>query len=186
MTLDFFKQFVLNPIKTGAIAPSSEQLSNLITDKAGLDKAKVVVEFGAGTGAFTEKILNKIKRGTEFIAFEINPEFVKATKKRCPEANIINDSAVNIRKYLKKKADVIISGLPFAGFNEKLQDKLLDSTVNSLKQNGKFLTFAYVHGVLLPHEKSFRDKLNQRFKEVKKTRIVWKNLPPAFVYIARK
>ena len=58
----FFKEFVICPQKTGAIAPSSDRLSELITDTAELSNAAAVIEFGPGTGVFTEKILKKYPR----------------------------------------------------------------------------------------------------------------------------
>ena len=186
MVLDFFKEFVRNPVSTGAIAPSSDELAELITDKAELKDKKLIVELGSGTGIFTEKIMRKKDKNSDFIVFEINPKFVKETKKRVPDVKIYNDSAVNIKKYINKKADCIISELPWAGFSEKLQNKLLNSVLNSLKPNGVFLTFAYIHGVILPTGRRFKQKLNSKFKGVKTTRIVWKNMPPAFAYVARK
>lgn len=53
----FLKEFIKNPIKTGAIAPSSKYLSKLITDTANLENKKCVVEFWSWNGVFTKKIL---------------------------------------------------------------------------------------------------------------------------------
>ncbi len=187
MPLDFFRQFVLNPLKTGAIVPSSDQLAELITPLKVLGSAKVAMELGCGTGVFTEKILNKINEKTNFIAIEINSHFVKKTQDRCPKAIVFHDTALNAKKYLKdKKCDIIVSGLPFVGFNRVLQEELLNVIFSSLSTNGKFLIFAYVHGTILPAGMRFREKLNFLFREVKRTNIVWKNLPPAFVYVCTK
>ena len=59
---DFLKEFIIYPKMTGAIAPSSHRLSELITDIAELSKADSVIEFGPGTGVFTEKILKKYQK----------------------------------------------------------------------------------------------------------------------------
>ena len=116
--IQFLKQFVVHTTKTGAIAPSSEGLADLITDTAGLDSASAVIEFGTGTGVFTEKILQKISNETRFFAIEINPDFVEATRKRCPEVKVYHDSASNAKKYLNEiginECDCIICGLPWA------------------------------------------------------------------------
>ena len=188
--IQFLKQFVLHTAKTGAVAPSSEGLADLITETAGLHSASAVIEFGAGTGIFTEKILQKISDETRFFALEINPDFVKATRKRCPEAVVYQDSAANAKKYLDElginECDCIICGLPWAAFSEELQNELLDTIIDVLKPGGKFLTFAYLQGLLLPAGMRFKKKLSTRFNSVTKTRTIWLNFPPAFVYCAEK
>ena len=188
--IQFLKQFVLHTVKTGAVAPSSEGLADLITDTAGLHSASAVIEFGTGTGVFTEKILQKISGETSFFALEINPDFVKATRKRCPEAVVYQDSAANAKKYLDElginECDCIICGLPWAAFSEELQNELLDTIIDVLKPGGKFLTFAYLQGILLPAGMRFKKKLSTRFNSVTKTKTIWLNFPPAFVYCAEK
>jgi len=189
-SIRFLKQFLLCPSQTGAIAKSSEGLADLITDTAELSKASVVIEFGSGTGVFTEKILQKTKTGTTFFAIDINPDFIQATRKRCPNAHIYHDCATNAKKYLNihshRYCDCIISGLPWASFTDKLQGDLIDTILDVLKPGGKFLTFAYLQGMLLPGGRRFKKKLHAKFKKITTTPTVWMNIPPAFVYCAEK
>lgn len=184
----FLRQFLRHPGKTGAVAPSSEGLAELIADSAGLAEASVIVEWGPGTGVFTEKILQKKRPDALFLAVEMNPEFVSATRTRCPGASIYHDSAANTLHYLERhgqrQCDCVICGLPWAAFDESLQDTLLDTLVAILRPGGRFLTFAYLQGLLLPAGRRFRRKLRSRFTHVATTRTVWRNLPPAFVYVA--
>ena len=188
--IHFIRQFVLHTAKTGAVTPSSEGLADLITDTAGLHSASAVIQFGTGTGVFTEKILQKISDETRFFALEINPDFVKATRKRCPDAIVYQDSAANAKKYLNElginECDCIICGLPWAAFSEELQNELLDTIIDILRPGGKFLTFAYLQGSLLPAGRRFKRKLSTRFNRVTKMKTVWFNFPPAFVYCAEK
>jgi phosphatidylethanolamine/phosphatidyl-N-methylethanolamine N-methyltransferase len=58
----------------------------------------------------------------------------------------------------------------------------LDEMMKALKPGGRFVTFAYLHGLLLPSAQRFADLLPQYFSSVTKSDIVWLNLPPAFVY----
>jgi len=48
--LAFTQQFLRHPAQTGAVAPSSNSLADLITDAADLENASVVVEWGPGGG----------------------------------------------------------------------------------------------------------------------------------------
>ena len=184
----FLRQFLRHPGKTGAVAPSSEGLAELITDRAGLAEASVIVEWGPGTGVFTEKILQKKRPDALFFALEMNPDFVATTQARCPGAQVFQDSAANTRYYLERhglrQCDCVICGLPWAAFDESLQDALLDTLVAILRPGGRFVTFAYLQGLLMPAGRRFRRKLKSRFTHVTTTRTVWRNLPPAFVYVA--
>lgn len=185
----FLKQFVKNPGKIGAIAESSNDLAKLMVKTAKLNDAQVIVEYGPGTGVFTQSILKKIGKGNKdkvFFALEINPAFVKEIQKRYPDATIYKDSAENIDKYLKihgvEKADCIISSIPWTLLPEKKRQNILSKTLKVLKPGGKFLTFMYTHSLITPMARDFHDSLKKNFRHVKKTKTVWKNFPPAFVY----
>jgi len=51
---------------------------------------------------------------------------------------------------------------------------------------GQFVTFAYLQGLLLPPGRRFAALLPNYFNHVSKSRTVWLNLPPAFVYQCRR
>lgn len=186
----FIKEFLSNPLKIGAIRTSSTGLTKLITDTADLKSKKCVVEFGPGTSVFTKEILHKITPECTFFCLEINEKFVEIIKKKCPNTTVYNDSAENINYYLskhqQKNCDCIISGLPWAAFNDKLQRKLMSATHEALEEGGVFLTMAYIQGDLMPSGLRFKRLLEETFTTVEKTRVVWRNLPPAFVYHCRK
>jgi phospholipid N-methyltransferase len=183
-------EFVRKPMSVGAVAPSSRRLAELITDVAEVDRASVVVEFGPGTGAFTEVIRRKLRPGASFFAIEFNESFVAATRTRCPGVDVVHDSAVAVRRHLEARGhascDCIVSGLPFASFAPALQDGLLAAVADVLVPGGRFVTFAYLTGSLLPPGRRFRRRLMEQFADLRATRTIWRNLPPAFVYRAIK
>lgn len=187
---EFIKHFFKSPNSTGAIWPSSEALANVMIDLATLKSQDTIVEFGPGTGVFTEKIMKKKKKSSLFFALEVNPEFADITKRRCPQAIIYNDCAQNIDIFLKehnkKNCNCIISGLPWAAFDDDLQDSIMRAAFDSLAKGGVFLTFAYLHGLVIPAGLRFKQKLLSHFSKVRRSRIVWLNLPPAFVYLCEK
>lgn len=186
----FFKQFILNYRKTGAISASSERLGMQFVKSAELPNAKRVVELGAGSGVLTRKILDNLASDAEFFAMEINPVFVKETAKRCPEATVYQDSAHHLSQYVNQQnwdgVDCIISGLPWSLFKPRFQEILLEEILDNLNPGGEFLTFAYIHGLFLPSGRIYRKKLPGKFNLVRHSRIVWKNAPPALVYRAKK
>jgi phosphatidylethanolamine/phosphatidyl-N-methylethanolamine N-methyltransferase len=185
-TLLFLREFARRPSQIGAIAPSSPQLTAEIVRQAGVHKAGIIVEFGPGTGSFTREILRQKKDNAFFVGIETNTALVKTLRKKFPKAIIVANSAEHTLAILKKhhlsEADCIVSGLPWAMFPSLLQDKLLEAAVDSLRPGGRFTTFAYLHGLLLPTGLRFRQKLKENFSKVHLGRIIWKNIPPAFVY----
>jgi phosphatidylethanolamine/phosphatidyl-N-methylethanolamine N-methyltransferase len=189
--LAIVKQFCKEPTKIGAIAASSVGLAEKMVEPIDFDRAKVIIEYGCGTGAFTKHVCQRMDREkTVFFSFELNENLIKIARNNIPDICIYNDSAENVRKYLKKnalkRADAIISGLPWAIFPEELQDCILYETKMSLVNGGYFTTFAYLHGLMLPAGVRFRKKLRENFSEVCVSPIVWGNIPPAIVYWCKK
>jgi phospholipid N-methyltransferase len=165
-------------------------LARTIVEAADVRHASVVVEFGPGTGVFTAEILRQLPPDCWFFAMELVEEFAKATRQRCPQAEVVEASAAEVGQHLAARdcdvADAIISGLPWASFPEVLQDEILGAAAEALAPGGRFCTFAYVQGVWLPAGRRFKKKLDERFDQVEQTAVVWGNLPPAFVYRATK
>ncbi|UDQ96881.1 rRNA adenine N-6-methyltransferase family protein [Lentisphaerota bacterium WC36G] len=189
----FLKQFLKNPTSIGAICPSSKALAREITSKVELKSALNIAELGPGTGVFTDAILSLKHPKAKFFSVELNENMFNLMQKRFGDHNgvtVFNDSATNLKnmrnELMMEKLDVIVSGLPWASFPESLQDSLLEAIFNNLHDEGYFATFAYVQGMLLPAAQKFKKKLKQHFSEVEKSKVVWKNTPPAFVYRCRK
>lgn len=170
----------------GAIAPSSRHLAERVLEGLELHHAKAVLEFGPGTGAITERLLPRLGTSTRFIAIELNPVLAASFRKRYPNVQLREESVENTRKICQEEGiqsvDVIVCGLPWASFSDELQDRLLDATLEVLKPGGVLVSFAYHLGTWLPAGRRIRRKLESRFSSVRKSRSVWRNLPPAFVY----
>jgi phospholipid N-methyltransferase len=176
---NFIKQYIKNPKTVGAVAPSSEKLAYRMVEDIDFLNASCIVEYGPGTGVFTEKILNKKKDSTIFIAIEYNVDFYEILKDKFKDRTnfiLINDSAENLKKYLDKynidKVDYIVSGLPFASLPDAMSKKILSITKEILKVKGEFITFQYT---------LFKMKLFRRYFDKIKTKKVLLNLPPAYV-----
>lgn len=183
---NFFKGIITKPTATGGLAPCGKPIIELVTNSVDLPNAKTVVELGPGTGVFTEVILQKINPDALFFAIEINPDFVKATRERCPEAIVYQDSAENLDKYLDKhnvgKVDCIVSTLPWTLLGDDLREGILRKVKASLKPGGEFITVCYLHGKPLPGGRKFQKLLDQEFPNVNPTKPVWNRFLPMFAY----
>jgi len=189
-TCRFVAQFLSRPAMTGAVMPSSTALARTIVEGLELERARAVLEYGPGTGAFTERILEKLPRESKFLAIEANPRLAAIFKSRQPQVPLVQDSVANVRTICDyagiDRVDCIVSGLPWAAFPAAMQVKFLDEMMRVLARNGRFATFAYLHGLLLPPGKRFARLLPKYFGSVSKSRVVWRNLPPALVYRCRR
>jgi len=186
----FIKEFMRRPGATGAIAPSSSFLAKRLTSIIDLTEASTVVEYGPGTGSVTHQIKRQLPADAHFFAVERNKGFSKSFRKRHPEVSLHHDCVTNIRDICNQEnvdqIDCIVSGLPWTWFSDDLQNEILDATMSVLKSQGQFVTFAYLHGLLLPSARRFRTKLNAYFSQVELTRTVWLNMPPAICYSCRR
>lgn len=186
MSLAILGQFLKNPKNIGAIAPSSRGLSRKIVSDIGIESASVILEYGPGTGVFTRQILKAKNPGAVFAAIERNELLAAKFRQEFPGVPLYEDSAENARAIVRDlgadKVDCVISGLPWAAFDDGLQDRLLEATLEVLREGGTFVTFAYLQGLLLRSGKRFAQKLRSNFSRVGRSGIVWWNLPPAFVY----
>jgi phospholipid N-methyltransferase len=177
--LSFILQYIRKPRATGAILPSSNYLADKMVEDVDFKHAKCIVEYGPGTGIFTEKLLENRNQSTIVMLFEYNYEFYNLLKDKFKDEKnlyIINDSAENVGKYLVKhgidNVDYIISGLPFASLPKEVSENILEQTKNILKKDGKFVTFQYSLLKVKFIKKYFR------YIDLKRE---FRNIPPAYV-----
>ena len=176
----FLKEYILNPKYVGAVAPSSKYLAQKMIEPIDFKIAKNIVEFGPGTGVFTENILKKRNRDTKVLIIENNEKFYTQLKNRFNNMEnlyIIHGSAENVIEHMKefniKKADYIVSGLPFASLPLKTSQSILRNAKEALSERGSLITFQYT----LLKKKIFM----QHFKNISITK-EYKNIPPAHVF----
>jgi len=181
--LHFLGEFVRQPLKVGAILPSSKELSRVVVESCHIRPADTVVELGPGTGAFTGLILKRLSNRGRLLAVELNPTHADILRRRFPKCEVVEGSAEHLTSHLDGGlADCIVSGLAWGTMSPRLQNQILRAILRSLKPGGQFVAFAYVHAAWLPTSRRFRQRLERHFKQVETTPIVWRNLPPAFVF----
>ena len=188
--IHFLQEFVLSPTATGAIAPSSPALAKEMVEGLELERATAVLEYGPGTGAFTSQVLQRISGSCRFVAIELNPRFAQQFRTQFPGVTLHEGSVAEARKICDRygidMVDAIVSGLPWAHFGANLQQTLMSEMMRVLRPGGRFVTFGYLQGLLLPAGQNYAKVLPTYFSEVQRSRVVWNNLPPAFVYRCRR
>ncbi len=181
----FIGQFIEEPRVIGAVAPSSSRMARLMLEGLDLANASAVLEYGPGTGAFTVEILRRLGPRTRFVAIEVNPRMAAMMRHRFPHVRLLEESVENARSICDGEgiasADVIVSGLPWTMFDEALQRRILDGVKAVLRPGGVFVTFAYTFTAMMPAGRRFVRLMREYFPRVERSRIEWRNIPPAAV-----
>ncbi|MCK1995553.1 SAM-dependent methyltransferase [Peribacillus muralis] len=178
--LSFLFQYIVNPKAVGAILPSSRFLGDKMIEGIDFKQAKYIVEYGPGTGVFTEKLLKKRDPKTIVLLVENNKDFYLLLKDKFIEEEnlfIVYGSAENIEQYLREYgipyADYVISGLPFASLPKQVSYKILLNTTQILNKDGQFITFQYT---------KFKKVFIERFFINVDIKREFRNVPPAYVF----
>jgi phosphatidylethanolamine/phosphatidyl-N-methylethanolamine N-methyltransferase len=175
---------------TGSVAPSSSTLAREIVRGLNLGVSEAVLEYGPGTGAFTNRILDEIPQSCRFVAIERNPKFAELLRDKFPAVNLCHGDVADVRKicddYHISMADCIISGLPWAAFALQTQQAYMHEMMRVLRPGGYFVTFMLTTSLLVPSSWRFAKMLKRHFSKVEVSGIVWRNFPPAFIYRCRR
>lgn len=180
----FLKNWLLRPVRTGAVAPSGDALAHLITRDIVPD-AGPVIELGPGTGAFTRCILAKGLPESDLTLVENSPAFAALLRQRFPKAHLLEMDVTRMRRHQEPwrsmQAQAVISGLPLLTMGLRAQWNVVGTCMQLLRDGGGFYQFTYMRGCPIAPEILARQGL--RAEKVGGARL---NLPPASVYrIAR-
>ena len=186
----FLRQFMRSPITIGAILPSSPALAEAMLAPIDFGAARTVVEFGPGTGAFTREIARRLRPGCRYLGIELNPAFVHNLSVRLPQLGFVNANAADLTRILGDQdiddVDAIVCGLPWATLPVSLQQVVFAAMDRALVPGGVFVTFGYFQSLVMPAAQALRRRLRHEFADVRRSPVIWANVPPAFAYICRK
>jgi phospholipid N-methyltransferase len=177
----FLRGFLRSPRQVGSIVPSSPWLVRALVGAAPVEQAKVVVEFGPGTGVMTGEILRRLPADARLIAFEVDEHFAANLRARItdPRATILAASAVDAVEHLTRlgitSADCIISSLPLTSLPRPLAERILETTAKLLRPGGVFVTYQF--------SLIARSLLHRHFPKTRAEKVVLRNLPPAIVFV---
>ncbi len=183
---------------TACVAPSSDALIQAMVSALPLARAECVVEFGAGTGSVTEALLESMPSRATLLSFEINPELAAFTRERLddPRLHVIPRGAECLGEELRRRGiervDAIASSLGLTFMPDPLRHRIFDAAARSLKPGGTLTQYVYMHGAVLPFRRfdgefqrfPAHSFFGSRFSRVER-RLIWLNLPPAFLYTCR-
>ncbi len=186
----FIERAVRKPNLVGAVAPSSPNLAREMAAVVPTSGRPVVVELGPGTGALSGAIAGRLPAGGRQVAIELDSGMVEYLRVELPWLEVVQGDAARLGELLGDAGidavDAVVSGLPWSIFPAKLQQDILDQVGAVLAPGGAFTTFAYVHALGMAGARQFRRRLDLSFDEVLTSHTVWRNVPPARIYVCRR
>ena len=182
--LQFLQAFLKNPLKVGAIAPSSPELAAEMLQGIHPDDHNIVIELGVGTGAITRFLRNAIPSRDSYLGLELDADLVRSLNKKFPDMNIICGNAADAYSIHKEmglgKVRYMVCCLPFVSLPKEVSDNVLAEIIKFMDEGCELRIFQYAHGYFLPPAIKLREFLKTRYGKSKRSPLVLKNVPPAF------
>ena len=184
--LFFFKRWLENPLQLGAILPSSRPLGKLVArhvmEQWKRSEPSHVIELGAGTGSFTQSLLDEGFPPELLICVELDPQLCAYLKNRFPKVHVLQGDATQltslVKNIVKKPVSLIVSGVPMLSISEKERRFIVESSFRVLGETGKFFQFTYYPFSPIAVRKYALEK--------KRIGTIFRNIPPATVWCYEK
>ncbi len=181
--IDFFKEFIKNPLGVGAIVPSSRYLRQRMLSSIPFQDDLVIVEYGPGGGAFTDHMASKLSEGSTLVVVENNPSFYEALQakyKDTPNVHLHLGSVEDIQDILAQHglshADYVVSSIPFLSLGTEFTHNVFKATKGILKPTSQFILFQYT--------RMLESILSAHFSQYSTSKVLL-NMPPATVFKAQ-
>jgi len=189
MSINYIKNFFLDK-DVGSVTPTSQVCIKRVCERIDFSTATTLVEFGPGGGCFTRYMLSQMNEDARLVAIEKNSSFVEALNQdpsfNDPRFALVEDSVTNATDILKRqgagKVDAIISGVPFAMFDDELRKKIIFEANNILKENGKFIIYQFYPPITW-RGKKLDDYLAEQMHLADKS-VEFPNIPPLRIFEA--
>ncbi len=178
----FFRLWLKDPFKIGAIAPSSPDLARAMASLVPDSQHYPIVELGGGTGVITQALLNRGIPPQKLIVVERDPTLHDLLQKRFPGVNVVQGDAAHLGALLHphgiSKVSTIVSGLPLLVFRKSVQQEIIAAAFAVMERGAPFIQFTYGPFSPLPRkELGLVGRVRKR---------VLNNLPPASIWVYQR
>jgi phosphatidylethanolamine/phosphatidyl-N-methylethanolamine N-methyltransferase len=184
--LHFFWAGLSKHGQTGGLIPSQRFLIEKMLSPIPEDYAGHCIELGTGCGALTLRLAAKCPKA-RITACEINPVLARDTRRLLQsqgfdqQVHVVNQPAEDLLAQVAAengpKPDFVISGIPLATLSDEATCTLLNAIREALPEGGMYIQFQ--------HSLLDKNRIRCRFAQFRSTP-VFRNVPPAVVYYARK
>jgi len=173
----FLRSWLSAPLRTGAIAPSSEALARAMAFACAPQRGTRIVELGPGTGVVTRALIEAGVCENDLTLVELAPAFRAILKKQFPRAEILAEDAFSVVEKLSERTEnnvsAVVSSLPLYVYSKSKREALRKNALDLVGPHGRFVQFTYN---LASPVSSHSALLSTR------SRRIWGNFPPAVVW----
>jgi phosphatidylethanolamine/phosphatidyl-N-methylethanolamine N-methyltransferase len=178
----FIRSWLERPLSIGALTPSSKILARTMARYVDPDSDGPVVELGPGTGPVTEALVQAGVAPSRLVLVEFNPTFCRILRARYPDATLVHGDAYSLRRLLEtlllQPAAAVVSGLPLVTKPIRMRLRLIRDAFDLMLPGAPFVQFTYSVASPLPKRLGgFSVEASER---------IWKNIPPARVWVYRR
>lgn len=184
-----------DPERVGEVVPCSARVAIKITETIpAAHVPKRIIEVGAGSGALTPKIINKMHASDHLDLIEIEPILCAELKEKFGHLKNVTIQCLDFLLWKPTyQYDYIVSTLPFNSFPPELVKKLIDHLIAVAKDDAKlgFVEFKWLSSF---REMGMKKIDKEQFQKTKKLihdfhntykvydTDVYMNFPPLVVY----
>jgi len=175
----FLRDWLSDPLRVAAVAPSSHSLAEIITGEITRVHSPVI-ELEPGTGVFTRRLIQRGIPQERLALVESGYEFAKRLDWRFPTAQVLCMDACRldqIELFDGELAGAVVSGLPLLSMPTRKVIGILRASFAHLRFGGSFYQFTY--GLRCPVARCVLERCGLRARRIGWTLI---NVPPASVY----
>lgn len=177
----FLGKFLRHGTSIASVAPSSRWLSQTTVRNIDWDKARVLVEVGAGTGPITRVIARHAAPECRVIVIERDPDFARLLRERFqerPNFEIVEGDVRNLAQILADRGvdrvDHVVSGLPVPSLPKATQQALFQAVGKVLRSDGTYNQITEIPWLYWPFYRRHFHDVQFAFEP--------RNLPPGGTY----
>jgi phospholipid N-methyltransferase len=177
---------------TASVVPSSRYLTAALCEHIDFHRARLIAEFGPGTGAVTNGILARMHPDAVLYAIDMNPSFVEHLQRSSQDSRLIpvHGSAADLTRIVGgAEVDAVVSSLGLTSMNHALRKSIYDQVRQCLRPGGVLTQYQYVTskaGCKLSRSEFDELRFLETYFAKVTTKWVFVNFPPACAFTCRK
>lgn len=190
--LQFIAEACKHPREVSTIFPSSQFLARAMATPVDFKTSDTIVELGAGDGALTDPLVERLEPDSQLLLVEVNEHFCESLREKYQnhekwdQIHVVQREAQNLAQICDDhnvdSVDAVVSGLPLTSLPDDLSNEILHVAYNVLSPGGTYVQFTYWTMTIF---NDFQHDMKPIFGQPKRTDVLF-NLLPAVVYSAEK
>ena len=180
---DWLKRYARHPRNVGSILPSSKMLGRAMTSAALRYGARdaLFIEAGAGNGAITRVLAQSVAQRYSLEARDFLEPLARAVQRRMPEYEVACCSVQDLPHWREAGNKTIVSSLPFRSLAKDEARAIGLFLQSELHKNPQSVLVQFTYGLKNPIPLLAADTGIESFRHA----VVWRNSPPAAVWVYR-